>query len=131
MDYYLSVLQKYVVFSGRAGRREFWYFALFNFLAVCILEIVGSVIGGLVGAGHTLGSGLALLYDLAVLLPALGVSIRRLHDTGRSGWWLFISFVPLIGSLVLLVFFIQDSQPSENQYGPNPKSVVIAITEIA
>lgn len=113
MNWYLTVLKRYTVFSGRAARTEFWMFALFNFIASIILGVVDSVLG--------LGALLASLYSLAVLLPSLGVGIRRLHDTGRSGWWLLISLVPLVGIIVLLVFTIQDSQPGDNQYGPNPK----------
>ena len=67
------------------------------------------------------------LYGLAILLPGLAVAIRRLHDTGRSGWWLFISLVPLIGSFILLYFYLQNSQPGVNQYGPNPKEPTSAV----
>lgn len=66
---------------------------------------------------------LGSVYTLAILLPGIGVSIRRLHDTGRSGWWMLVGFVPLIGVLVLLVFMAQDSKPGQNQYGANPKGV--------
>lgn len=69
---------------------------------------------------------LATLYGLAVFLPSLTVGVRRLHDTDRTGWWLLISLVPIIGTIVLLVFLVQDSQPTENQYGPNPKERIVA-----
>lgn len=113
MNWYLTVLKRYAVFSGRASRTEFWMFALFNLIATVILTLVDNVLG--------LGSLLSSLYSLAVLLPSLGVGIRRLHDTGRSGWWYFIALIPLVGIIVLLVFWIQDSQPGDNQYGANPK----------
>ena len=92
--------------------------------------IIGFVLGlveGLAGiAPESDQSVLADLYMLAVLLPSLAVGARRLHDTDRSGWWLLIGLVPIIGAIVLLVFMVQDSQPGENQHGPNPKSAVAA-----
>ena len=116
----VCLTQKYVDFSGRARRSEYWYFVLFGI----IVSVVAGVIDGILGTRNTLGSygligGLA---SLALLLPNLGVGARRLHDTGRSGWWLLIGLVPLIGWIVLIVFFVQDSQP-DNQYGPNPKGL--------
>lgn len=115
MNWYLDVLKKYAVFSGRARRQEFWMFALFNF----IISFGLSIVEGIVGAAGILST----LYSLAVLVPSLAVGARRLHDTGRSGWWLLIGFVPLIGLVALIYFAVQDSQPGENQYGPNPKQV--------
>lgn len=114
MNWYLDVLKKYVVFSGRARRKEFWMFVLINFLVTIGIAIIEGIIGtgGLVGA----------LYGLAVLLPTLAVAVRRLHDTNRSGWWLLIGLIPLIGIIVLIVFYVQDSDPGDNAYGPNPKA---------
>jgi len=118
MNWYLDVLKKYVVFSGRARRKEYWMFVLFNI----IISIVLGFIDGMMGTGGHSGIGLlAGIYTLAVLLPSIAVAVRRLHDTGRTGWWLLIAFVPLIGALVLLVFMVLDSQPGTNAYGPNPK----------
>jgi len=114
MNWYLDVLKKYAVFNGRARRKEYWMFFLFNIIIMVVLGIVE----GMVGGPGVLGA----LYGLAVLLPGIGVSIRRLHDTDRSGWWLLIGLIPLIGAIVLLVFFVQDSQAVENQHGPNPKA---------
>lgn len=113
MNWYMDVLKKYAVFSGRACRTEYWMFFLFNFTITLALGLVAGI---LKGAGV-----LSALYSLAVLLPNIAVSFRRLHDTGRSGWWLLISFIPLIGAIILIVFFVTDSQPEKNQYGPNPK----------
>ena len=114
MEYYLEVLKKYAVFDGRATRSEYWYFALFNaIISIAIVFIAPIILGGA-------GLLLSVLYALGVLLPSIGVSIRRLHDTGKSGWWLLLSFIPF-GGLVLLYFFVQDSQAGVNQYGPNPK----------
>ena len=114
MHWYLAVLKKYAVFSGRARRKEYWMFFLFNI----IIELVLGGIEGLAG-----GSGVLVgIYGLAVLIPGIAVAVRRLHDTDRSGWWLLIGLLPLIGAIVLLVFMVQDSQPGANQYGPNPKT---------
>lgn len=113
MNWYLEVLKKYAVFNGRARRKEYWMFVLFN-------VIIGFVLGfieGLFGGPGIIG----LLYSLAVLIPGIAVAVRRLHDTGRSGWWFLIAFVPIIGAIVLLVFMVQDSEPGQNQYGVNPK----------
>ena len=120
MNWYLEVLRKYAVFSGRARRKEYWYFVLFSTLISIALMAIDGITGTfspLVGTGLLGG-----LYTLAVLIPTIAVSIRRLHDTGHSGWWLFIVLIPLIGAIVLFVFLVKNSQPDENQYGPNPKA---------
>ena len=113
MSWYLEVLKKYAVFSGRARRAEYWYFLLFNLIVVIVLSIIDAAAGT-----NPLLTG---IYTLAVLLPSIGVAIRRLHDTGRSGWWILIALIPLIGAIVLLVFYVQDSEGGVNVYGPNPK----------
>lgn len=121
MSWYLAVLKKYAVFSGRARRKEFWYFTVFNVIVSIVLAAVDAAIGTL-----NTDSGIGLLsgiYSLAVIIPSIAVSVRRLHDIGRSGWWVLIGLIPLVGAIVLLIFNVQDSQPGENQYGPNPKSV--------
>lgn len=119
MDWYLAVLKQYAVFSGRARRKEYWMFFLFNLLISIALGIVDGVIGTL---DATTGLGLlGTLYALAVLIPGIAVSVRRLHDIGKSGWWLLLLFIPLIGAIVILVFTVLDSQPGPNQYGDNPK----------
>jgi uncharacterized membrane protein YhaH (DUF805 family) len=116
MHWYLEGLKKYAVFSGRARRKAYWMFVLFN----VIIAFALAFIEGLVGGPGVLG----ILYSLAVLIPGIAVSVRRLHDTNRSGWWLLIGLIPLIGAIVLLVFAVQDSQPGANQYGPNPKVAI-------
>ena len=113
MNWYLDVLKKYAVFTGRARRKEYWMFVLFSVIVTIVLSLVEGIVGG---PGVLSG-----LYALAVLLPSIGVGVRRLHDTGRSGWWILIGLVPLVGIIVLIVFFVADSQPGTNQYGPNPK----------
>jgi uncharacterized membrane protein YhaH (DUF805 family) len=119
MNWYLDVLKKYAVFSGRARRKEYWMFVLFNLIVAFVLGIVDNMLGT-VSQPYGVGT-LGALYSLAVLLPSIGVGVRRLHDTNRSGWWLLIGLIPVIGWIVLLVFFVQDSTPGENRFGPNPK----------
>jgi uncharacterized membrane protein YhaH (DUF805 family) len=120
MEWYLAVLKKYAVFSGRARRQEFWTFALISFV---ISVILGAIDGAIRSGGNVSVAGLSGLYSLAVLIPSLAVTVRRLHDTGRSGWWILIELIPLIGLVVLLFFLVQDSEPGPNQYGPNPKEL--------
>jgi len=123
MSWYVAVLKKYAVFTGRARRKEYWMFALFNIIFLIVAAILDNLIGT---ANPNTGYGLIyFLYALAVFLPGLGVLIRRLHDIGKSGWWFFIALIPLIGGIWLLVLLVTDSQPGENQYGPNPKAIVV------
>lgn len=113
MDWYLEAWRKYAVFSGRARRTEYWMFVLFN----VIVAVVLSFVDGLVGSQGALD----MLYGLAALIPGIAVSVRRLHDTDRSGWWLLVGLIPLVGTIVLLVFMVQDSTPGQNEFGANPK----------
>ena len=114
MNWYLEVLKKYAVFSGRSRRSEFWYFVLFNAIIGIVLSIIDRAIGT-TSAGSGLLNG---LYSLAVLIPSIGVSIRRLHDTNRSGWWQLIVLVPLVGFIVLLVFLAQEGKPAASGQFP-------------
>ena len=114
VDWYVKVLKDYAVFSGRARRAEYWYFALVHVIISCVLGAIGYVVASL--------SFIASLYALAILIPSIAAAIRRFHDTGRSGWFLLLAFVPVIGTIVVIIFLAQDSQPEENQYGPNPKA---------
>ena len=113
MDAVKSVLSNYVGFSGRARRSEFWWYVLF----LVIVDVVAAVLNNALGT--TLVS---TLVGLALLLPNLAVGARRLHDVGRTGWWQLIALT-LIGIIVLIVFWVGDSQPGDNKYGPNPKAV--------
>jgi len=116
MNYYLSVLKKYAIFSGRSQRAEYWYFFLFNIIISIVLGIISTVVGDD-------SSILGILYSLAVLIPGIAVSVRRLHDVGKSGWMLLIGLIPLIGAIWLLVLMVTDSNPGDNKYGPNPKEL--------
>ncbi len=118
MNWYLEALKKYAVFSGRARRTEYWMFYLFYIIFAIVLFVIDNILG-IGGEGGGLLSG---LFVLAMLIPSIAVTFRRLHDTDRSGWWMLIGLVPLIGGIILLIFTLQDSQSGENQYGPNPKN---------
>jgi uncharacterized membrane protein YhaH (DUF805 family) len=114
MDFMTAVrttLSKYVDFSGRARRSEYWYFVLFNVLVSIVALVIDMAIGQQI---------VGFIASLALFLPGLAVSIRRLHDIDRSGWWILISLVPIIGFILLIVWYCSDSKP-DNQYGPNPK----------
>jgi uncharacterized membrane protein YhaH (DUF805 family) len=122
VDWYLRVLTKYAEFDGRARRKEYWMFFLVNLIISVLIGFATGFIGGMLGLPNTLVTMIALVYSLAVLLPGLAVGVRRLHDTGRSGWWLLIALIPILGALILLFFSVQDSEPGSNSYGPNPKA---------
>lgn len=110
-----SVFSQYANFSGRARRSEYWYFVLFNFVVTLVLRILSAVVAPL--------AVLSIIYGLAVLVPGLAVAVRRLHDIGKAGAWVLISLVPLVGTILLIVWCATDSQPGDNQYGPNPKEM--------
>ena len=114
-----TVLSKYADFTGRARRSEYWWFVLFTVLVGFAASIIDSILGTRNSTGTGLVAGLA---NLALLLPSLAVGARRLHDTGRSGWWLLLIFAILIGWIILIVWYCQDSDAGDNQYGPSPKA---------
>ncbi|CAH0530935.1 Inner membrane protein YhaH [Allocatenococcus thiocycli] len=112
MDWYLAVLKKYAVFNGRARRKEYWMFFLFNLLITIVLEIIDGLLGtALIGA----------VYGLAVLVPSIAVTVRRLHDIGRTGWWVLIGLIPLLGLIVLIIFAATEGNRGRNEYGSDPK----------
>ncbi|MBL0609925.1 DUF805 domain-containing protein [Aeromonas jandaei] len=115
MNWYISVLKQYAVFSGRARRTEYWMFVLCN---VVFMLLVGMV-DRLIGSDKEI---LSAIYSLAVLLPSLAVAVRRLHDTDRSGWWLLIGLIPVIGTLVLIYFMVCNGQQGPNRFGDDPKA---------
>ncbi|MDO7850613.1 DUF805 domain-containing protein [Hymenobacter convexus] len=123
MDYFLLALKKYAVFSGRARRKEYWMFVLFQFL----LSIAAAVIDGMMGSSVGVGTGvLSILLGLALLVPGLAVSVRRLHDVNKSGWFLLIALVPLVGAIWLLVLDVTEGTRGDNDYGPDPKAMELA-----
>jgi uncharacterized membrane protein YhaH (DUF805 family) len=115
-----SVLSQYAGFKGRARRSEYWWFALFSFVVSLVAGILDGVLGTSLGEGGSLGV-IGLIVNLALLLPALAVGVRRLHDTDKSGWWLLIGLVPFVGAIVLLVFFVKAGTPGTNRFGHDPK----------
>jgi uncharacterized membrane protein YhaH (DUF805 family) len=123
MYWYLKVLKQYVDFNGRARRKEYWMFLLFSFIFAVIAAILDNVFGTTINIfGQKSWYGwIYLAYCLVVFLPGLAVFVRRLHDIGKSGWWYLLVFIPLVGSIILIVWVCEDSQPSENKWGANPK----------
>ncbi len=112
-----TCLKKYATFTGRARRSEYWYFMLFLTVVVGGLFVLSQV---------TKNSAIVLVMlavELAFLLPALAATVRRLHDTGRSGWWYFIGFVPFVGGIALLIFMLDDTDSEGDKFGPAPKAV--------
>jgi uncharacterized membrane protein YhaH (DUF805 family) len=121
MEWYTMVWQKYAQFTGRSRRKEYWMFVLINLLVFALLY-VGALV--LMTQSTTIGVLLmigCLIYALAGLIPHLAVTIRRLHDTNKSGWWILISLVPLVGGIILLVFLATEGDAADNQFGSNPK----------
>lgn len=119
MNWYLAALRKYATFTGRARRKEFWFFELFVLLIALVLSLSDRMLGLLddeSGVGVLSG-----VFYLAMFIPSLAVSVRRLHDTDRSGWWALLYFLPLLGFLILLVFFVLDGTSGPNRFGEDPK----------
>jgi uncharacterized membrane protein YhaH (DUF805 family) len=110
-------LMKYVDAKGRAGRAEYWYFFLFNFIVSVIVGIIDAIIGSQI---------LGLIVTLALLLPGIMVGIRRLHDTNRVGWWMLIGLIPIVGWIILIIFFVQPGDSGPNQYGPPAQQAAAA-----
>tara|TARA_B110000467_G_C18182869_1_gene401575 strand:- start:22 stop:387 length:366 start_codon:yes stop_codon:yes gene_type:complete len=121
MEWYLKVLKQYGDFSGRARRKEYWMFILFNMIFAFTAAILDNILGTAGPAGYGVLYG---IYGLAVFIPGLAVSVRRLHDVGKSGWMCFIALIPLIGAIWLLVLMLTDSNSGENEYGANPKEII-------
>ena len=115
MDWYLKALKQYADFNGRSRRKEYWMFMLFNLIFLIPISIVDGVIGSF--------PILYAIYLLAMFIPTLAVSVRRLHDIGKSGWMYLIVLIPLVGGIWLLVLMVTDSSLEENQYGMNPKEI--------
>jgi uncharacterized membrane protein YhaH (DUF805 family) len=120
MNWYLKVLKQYFDFSGRARRKEYWMFVLFNIIVSFVLGIVDGATGMMMAEGSVgmLGS----VYTLAILIPSIAVGARRLHDIGRSGWWMLIALIPVIGVIVLIVWYATEGTRGDNRFGPDPKT---------
>ena len=124
MYWYFKVLKQYADFQGRARRQEFWMYCLFNTIFAISALIIDNIFGTTFG---TLHYGLFYFaYGLAVFLPGLAVLVRRLHDVGKSGWWYFICLIPIIEAIWLLVLLVSDGNFGGNQYGNNPKEIMVS-----
>lgn len=119
MNWYLKCWQQYADFSGRARRKEYWMFVLFNAIVAFVISFILGLIVGLTGI--TALAYLSYIYTLAVLIPSLAVCVRRLHDVGKSGWMYLICLIPVVGWIWLIVLFCTDSQKGSNKWGNNPK----------
>ena len=120
MDMMIAPLKKYADFQGRARRAEYWMFVVFQILVYIAVLIVGTIMSGGDPEGG-IATALMALVTLGLLVPSISVTVRRLHDTNRTGWWIFISLVPLIGGIWLLVLTVLDGTPATNRFGPDPK----------
>lgn len=116
------VKNKYALFDGRARRKEFWYFQLVIIAVAVVVSILGGILGSIASALGSIIFGLFGLAMLALIIPSIGLSIRRLHDVGKSGWFLLISLVPFVGSLYLLYLYITEGTVGNNEYGADPKA---------
>jgi uncharacterized membrane protein YhaH (DUF805 family) len=121
MEWYLKAVKNYAGFGGRARRKEYWFYVLFYVIFGIVVGLAESMLGMRGPEGQS--GPLSMLYALAFLLPSIAVAVRRLHDTGRAGWWVLLGFIPIIGWIALIYFYVLDSQPGDNRYGPNPKGV--------
>ena len=124
MKYYFNVLDKYTIFTGRTSRKEYWMFILFNFLISGIAILIDNLIGTTIQTdyGDTLPYGyIYMLYVLALIIPSIAVSVRRLHDVGKSGWFMLLALIPVIGSIWFIVLILSNSNQWDNKYGANPK----------
>lgn len=122
MSWYLNALKKYAVFSGRARRKEYWFFCLGHIIVFLAIEVLQQI--AISNYNFNLldtYNMIALIYSLAIAIPSIAVCVRRLHDVGRKGTWLLISLVPIIGTIVLVVWMCTDGDAGENEYGPDPK----------
>ena len=121
MDWYLRVLKNYVGFGGRARRKEYWMFILVNFILAMVLGIVDKILGWERAGGEGI---LTTIYAILVFLPSWAVVFRRLHDTDRSGWWLLLVLIPLVGPIAMLVFMCLEGTRDDNRFGADPKAAL-------
>lgn len=123
VSYYIAVLKKYAVFKGRARRKEYWMYTLFNLIFGIVAMLIDNLLG--ITIDYMYYGFIYVLYTLAMFLPSLAVTVRRLHDINKSGGWFFIIFIPIVGAIWLLVLMCIDGTPGDNRFGPNPKSEIL------
>lgn len=121
MKWFIGVFKKAFNFSDRSRRTEYWMFTLIAIIISIALTVIDAVVGLELAEGVGI---LSTLFSLLIIIPGLSLTVRRLHDIGKSGWWVLIALIPLVGAIVLLVFTVKDSEPSSNEYGMNPKAAV-------
>ena len=120
MNWFIQALKKYAVFSGRARRKEYWFFVLFYIIIAIVLVMIDSMADTI---SATTGMGLLSgIFALAMFIPGLAVGIRRLHDINKSGWWILIGLIPFIGPLILIIFALMAGTAGDNEYGSDPKA---------
>lgn len=120
MESVRTVLSKYATFSGRARRSEYWWFVLFTVIVGTVARLIDTMFG------YRYSGPVSIILGLALLLPGLAVAVRRLHDIGRSGWWILLGLIPLVGTIILIVWYVQDGSPGDNAYGSSPKAGAVA-----
>lgn len=119
MNWYVKCLKQYADFSGRARRKEYWMFVLFNVLIMIVLMVIDAALG--LSAGDSALGVMSGIYSLAVLIPSIAVCVRRLHDVGKSGWYYLLGFIPIVGPIILLVWYCTEGERSTNAWGEDPK----------
>ena len=123
MKWYLKCLKQYFDFSGRARRKEYWLFCLFNLIIAYILNVIDSAIGLTFPVGIVELGILSVIYSLLLFIPGLAVCVRRLHDIGKSGWFYLIGLIPLVGAIIVLIWFCKEGEHKTNKWGPDPKNI--------
>ncbi len=129
MKYYIAAIRKYAMFTGRARRKEYWYFTLFNLLFLFITLVIDRLIATKMGFTSFRGTyglvfgPLSILYSLFILVPTAAVFVRRMHDINKSGWYILLLLVPIIGFIRAIIRLAEDGEPEENKYGPAPKKI--------
>jgi len=122
--YYIDTIKnRFADFEGRASRSEYWYFALFNFVVFMGAGFLAGILGTISSRLTMVVMGILSIFMIAIFIPGLSLAVRRLHDTGKSGWMLLLGVIPLVGPIILLVFYVTESTPGINEYGPNPLEI--------
>lgn len=124
MEWFTKCIKHYADFSGRARRREYWMFTLWVVIISMGLGIIGGILDAVLGSGGAITSVLSSLFSLFLIVPSLAVTVRRLHDINKSGYYWFINLIPVVGSIILLVWVCTDSYPVANEWGENPKAAM-------
>ena len=122
MNYYADVIKKYAQFSGRARRKEYWMFVLINAIISCVISCIDNLAGFTISTGTSQIGILSLIYALFVLVPSLAVSVRRMHDIDKSGWTILLGLIPIVGTIILIVYACKAGTVGENKYGADPKA---------